>query len=266
MTWRQALADWKELDQRRPAAWWLGLSGTIAGAIALAALELHRIAPRGPARWILVAALVLAIVAVGRRVFWNDAERRLRLPWRIAGYVLLVGLLNLAALTLGLHMSGSELQRGSGPALRVTAAALVMFTLASIVAVRLFDRRPVRELGIVPGPGFWGDLAFGLALGAVLMTLDLRRRVAGGMDPDRRHRLHAGPGGAVRGGVPADGGRLRVRGLLRGAGQPRLPAAHDGAGLRGAARRGRRTPSPSPSWSRRCSSASATPTTRTPAS
>jgi hypothetical protein len=28
----------------------------------------------------------------------------------------------------------------------------------------------VRELGIVPAPGFWGELAFGLALGVVLMT------------------------------------------------------------------------------------------------
>ena len=67
-------------------------------------------------------------------------------------------------------MSSSELQRGSAAALRLTLAALVMFTLASIVAVRVFDRRPVRELGIVPGPRFWGDLAFGLALGAALMT------------------------------------------------------------------------------------------------
>ena len=80
MTWRRALADWKELDQRRPAAWWLGLSGTLAGALALAALEVLRAAPRGPTRWILVAALVLAIVAVGRRVFWNDAERRCACP------------------------------------------------------------------------------------------------------------------------------------------------------------------------------------------
>ena len=49
--------------------------------------------------------------------------------------------------------------------------ALVTTTVAAIVAVRLIGRRPVRELGIVPVPGFWGDLAFGLGLGAALMTV-----------------------------------------------------------------------------------------------
>jgi membrane protease YdiL (CAAX protease family) len=59
------------------------------------------------------------------------------------------------------------------------SAAVIVFalraafttTVAAIVAVRLFDRRPVRELGIVPVPGWWGDLAFGLGLGAALMTV-----------------------------------------------------------------------------------------------
>ncbi len=171
MTWRRALADWKDLDQRRPAAWWLGLSGTIAGALALAALEVARIAPRGPARWILLAGLLLAVVAVGRRVFWNEAERRLRLPWRLAGFVLVVILLQMTASAAGLRVGPRELARGSGAVLRVSLTVLAMLTIATLVAVRLFDRRPVRELGIVPGPGFWGDLGFGLALGSVLMTL-----------------------------------------------------------------------------------------------
>jgi membrane protease YdiL (CAAX protease family) len=170
MTWRRALASWKDLDQRRPAAWWIGLSGSLVGTAAWVVLEARQIAPRGPARWILLVALLLALVAVGRRVFWNDAERRLRLPWRIVGFFLLVVLLNAAAKATGLRMQSSELVQGSGAALRLTVTALVMFTLASIVAVRVIDRRPVRELGIVPGPGFWSDLAFGLALGAILMT------------------------------------------------------------------------------------------------
>ena len=106
MTWRRALADWKELDQRRPAAWWLGLSGTLAGGVALAALELRRIAPRGPTRGILLAGLLLAVVAVGRRAFWNDAERRLRLPWRGAGFALVVVLLEAA-----LSRAGDRLRR-----------------------------------------------------------------------------------------------------------------------------------------------------------
>ena len=65
----------------------------------------------------------------------------------------MVGLLEAAALAAGLRMDSASLQQGSGAALRLTVTALVMFTVASIVAVRLFDRRPVRELGIVPGPG-----------------------------------------------------------------------------------------------------------------
>ena len=171
MTWRRALADWKDLDQRRPAAWWLGLSGTIAGAVALAVLEVLRVAPRGSAWWILLAALLLAVVAVGRRMFWNDAERRLRLAWRLAGFVLVVILLGIAASAVGLPMGPGERGRGTGAALKVSATALALLTIATIVAVRLFDRRPVRELGIVPVPGSWSDLAFGLALGSVLMTL-----------------------------------------------------------------------------------------------
>lgn len=171
MTWRGVVTEWKDLDRRRPAAWWIGLSGTLVGAGAWVALEARRMAPRGALRWILLAALLLALVAVGRRVFWNDAERRLRLPWRLLGFFLLIALLSVAARAAGLRMSGSELERGSGAAVRLTVMALVMFTFASIVAVRAFDRRPVRELGIVPVPGFWGDLAFGLVLGALLMTL-----------------------------------------------------------------------------------------------
>ena len=171
MTWRQAVADWKDLDQRRPAAWWLGLTGTLAGSIALAALELRRMAPRGPARLALGVLLVLAIVIVGRRIFWNDAEGRLRLPWRVFGFFAIVGLLSFAVRASGLQSGAGALgERGSADFLRVSAMALVMLTTACVLAVRLLDRRPVAELGIVPGPRFWGDLVFGLVLGAVLMT------------------------------------------------------------------------------------------------
>ena len=171
MTWRGALADWKDLDRRRPAAWWLGLTGTLAGACALVVMEAQRIAPRGPARSIALAGLLLAVVAVGRRVFWNDAERRLRLPWRVVGFALLVGLLNFAALAAGLRERPAPGGlRDSASFLRLSVMALVLLTTACVLAVRLLDRRPVRELGIVPGPRFWGDLVFGLVLGAALMT------------------------------------------------------------------------------------------------
>jgi membrane protease YdiL (CAAX protease family) len=171
MTWRQALADWKDLDQRRPPGWWLGLTGTLAGAIALAALEARRMAPRGPVRGVLLALLLVVLVIVGRRLFWNDAERRLRLPWRLAGFLAIIALLNAVVTATGLRPPSRAALTGSAPFLRVSAIALVMMLTACVLAVRLLDRRPVRQLGIVPGPRFWGDLAFGLFLGAALMTL-----------------------------------------------------------------------------------------------
>ncbi|HVQ28371.1 MAG TPA: type II CAAX endopeptidase family protein, partial [Vicinamibacteria bacterium] len=71
----------------------------------------------------------------------------------------------------GLRLHPSELARGSSAVLSFSLAVLVIVTLAAIIAVRLIDRRPVRQLGIVPGLGFWGDLAFGFGLGALLNTL-----------------------------------------------------------------------------------------------
>jgi membrane protease YdiL (CAAX protease family) len=62
-------------------------------------------------------------------------------------------------------------EKGSGAFLRLTLMVGAIVTVCCVVAVRLLDRRPVSQLGIVPGPGFWGDLAFGLGLGALLMTV-----------------------------------------------------------------------------------------------
>jgi membrane protease YdiL (CAAX protease family) len=64
------------------------------------------------------------------------------------------------------------LGRGGGAdILRVTWGVLAIITVAALIAVRLLDRRPVSQLGIVPGPGYWGDLGFGLVMGALLMTV-----------------------------------------------------------------------------------------------
>jgi len=104
-------------------------------------------------------------------VLWNDAERRLRAAWRVAGFVLLLVWFDIAGIAAGLRLHPSELARGSSAVLSFSLAVLVIVTLAAIIAVRLIDRRPVRQLGIVPGPGFWGDLAFGFGLGALLNTV-----------------------------------------------------------------------------------------------
>lgn len=49
--------------------------------------------------------------------------------------------------------------------------ALVAMLLSVYIAARFLDRRPFRALGFHFRPAWWRDLAFGLALGAALMTL-----------------------------------------------------------------------------------------------
>src|SRR5688572_23273464 len=88
--------------------------------------------------------------------FWNDAERRLRALWRIAGFFLAAGLVVFLLSKAGAPRGGLD---GAG-ALWFGLRAVVTTTLAAVVAVRLLGRHPARRLGIVPVPGFWGDLAF----------------------------------------------------------------------------------------------------------
>jgi membrane protease YdiL (CAAX protease family) len=171
MTWREAVARWKTLDERRPAAWWVGLGGALAGAVSLSVLELKRMAPRGPVRVALLAVLVLAIVVVGRRAFWNDRERRLRLVWRLVGFAMVSGLVGFLLSAVFGRPKGFDSSGASAAALLFPIRGLVVALVSTTLAVRLLDRRPVRELGIVPVPGFWPDFVFGLVLGAGLMTL-----------------------------------------------------------------------------------------------
>jgi hypothetical protein len=113
---------------------------------------------------------LLALV-IGRRVLWNEAERRLRAAWRIAGFMLLVIGFRAALQAMGLRLHPGALTGGSIAALPMMFAILAVVTLSVVIAVRLLDRRSVRQLGIVPGPGFWVDFAFGLGLGGLAMTV-----------------------------------------------------------------------------------------------
>ena len=103
--------------------------------------------------------------------FWNDGERRLRALWRIVGFLTLATLATfLISLVTGRR--GGGMSQVSAAALFFALRAAVTTTFAAVVAVLFLDRRPVRQLGIVPSVrGWWGDLGFGLALGAALMTL-----------------------------------------------------------------------------------------------
>ena len=109
--------------------------------------------------------------------FWNDGERRLRAVWRMIGFSLVAALVVFLLSAAGAPRGGLD---GSAGALWFGLRAVVTTTIAAVVAVRVLGRHPVRRLGIVPVPGFWGDLAFGLALGAALMTLIFAAELAAG--------------------------------------------------------------------------------------
>lgn len=115
------------------------------------------------------------------RIFWNPRERRLRMFWRLLGQLVILALLTvlltlLVALVIGLTSSipqgellGMELL---APSLMLTSTLITTAaTLASVwVAGRLLDRRPFAAFGFHLSRRWWQDCAFGLALGALLMT------------------------------------------------------------------------------------------------
>lgn len=99
------------------------------------------------------------------RIFTNSAERRLRAGWRI-----LLHLFLFVAITAGRDAISTGL--GSTPIGVVTATVLYVaggLALAWVMARRI-DRRSFAEYGLHLNRSWWMDLAFGLALGALLMT------------------------------------------------------------------------------------------------
>lgn len=98
-----------------------------------------------------------------RWVFWNEGERRLRALWRLLAGAVMVFLLSAA--TFLLFPKGD----GFGFDNYVSASLGVLAGLA--LAWRFIDRRSFRASGYAATRRWWADLAFGLALGAALMTL-----------------------------------------------------------------------------------------------
>lgn len=102
-------------------------------------------------------------------LFWNAQQGRLRCFWRLAIQQLgqaALSWLPLAALALVFH---PHLDRASGLVLFGTSR--LFGTLASIaLAARWIDRRPLAGFGLRLDREWWIELAFGLGLGAFLMT------------------------------------------------------------------------------------------------
>ncbi len=172
MTWRDGLAAWRDFETRHPVPWRVGVGGLFGGSLAAVLMAVGTLTASRGARIALVSVLAVLALLLGRRLFWNDGERRLRTLFRLVGFFAIAGLLGRVAEAAGLAPNRTAMfAGGSATMFRGTLVALIILTLAALLAVRLLDRRPVRELGILPGPGFWGDLAFGLGLGVLLMTL-----------------------------------------------------------------------------------------------
>lgn len=105
------------------------------------------------------------------RVFWNPDEHRLRAILRLVLFVGIVLLLELGAVMVIDATFGRGALQDDFSIPTILLGGVAPITLAVLIAIRFLDRRPVRELGIVPGPGFWADMGFGLALGASMQTL-----------------------------------------------------------------------------------------------
>lgn len=111
-------------------------------------------------------------------LFWNKTEARLRFMWRLIIFALLF-----APLVALLQMAIYYLKPGWIDALQGTQAAQFLMAAAAsewLLLIGLFitllivgkwvDRRPWADYGFHFGQRWWLDFAFGLALGAVLMT------------------------------------------------------------------------------------------------
>lgn len=105
--------------------------------------------------------------------FWNTVEQRVRAGWRV-----LLTLVALLAMSFGAQLA---LRYAFGEQARAlifggfsAGGAFVLATLGSLaivgLACRFLDRRPLGALGLTPDTEWWLDLAFGVVLGAVLIS------------------------------------------------------------------------------------------------
>jgi membrane protease YdiL (CAAX protease family) len=105
------------------------------------------------------------------RLIWNPQQRRLRLVWRLMGFMVL-----LSACTTVLELAWRVLGLDRWDPLWVpfyagNAVRALDVLAATLLAALFLDRRPWLDLGFHWGPMWWADLGFGLVLGALLMVL-----------------------------------------------------------------------------------------------
>jgi membrane protease YdiL (CAAX protease family) len=99
-------------------------------------------------------------------VFWNAEERRIRALWRLIALIAVV-----IGSGLAIRATGLLPERGTPEFFLVgTVLRLVLGLLTVWLVGWLVDRRPFRDFGFSMNRAWWADLAFGLGLGAALMT------------------------------------------------------------------------------------------------
>ena len=111
-------------------------------------------------------------------IFWNGEEERVRAGWRmLLQLVMLVALLWVGQFALDRLLAAfiPNPTNAGVATIEVASFAVQLLSQVTIVASvwlagRWLDRRPFRDFGFHFNSRWWGDFAFGLALGAALMA------------------------------------------------------------------------------------------------
>jgi uncharacterized protein len=142
-------------------------------------------------------------------IFRDPVERRPRALWRLllqgiifflllAGMQIGAGILVGALISspIGLDPAATQDDILNHPILHIVIAISQMIAvwISFLIAARWFDRRPMSAFGFHFHPRWWRDLAFGLALGALLMAVVFVVELAAGWIEVTGY-THAGPGG-----------------------------------------------------------------------
>ena len=117
------------------------------------------------------------------QIFFEERGRRLRAVWRLLAQVVIFQAATFLFVTplaaIWFVASSPETPLGESAATLAESPAILLFgsisSLGAIflslwVAGRFLDRRPFKDFGLRLNGGWWLDLTFGLALGAMLMT------------------------------------------------------------------------------------------------
>lgn len=100
-----------------------------------------------------------------RRIFYNDAEKRLRAAWRLGLQIAL-----LTALAVPFYLAFWSLSRHPLLSVVMFLAKALVVILSLVIAAWFFDRRRFSDLGLRLSRRWWLDCGFGFLLGALLMA------------------------------------------------------------------------------------------------